>query len=132
MIEVGKSSGNQFKAEFFSGALTHSLSSSAPLTITPPAGKTLRLDYLSSQGASYTVDVTVGSTVAISSKLLSNAHTDSAGSFVISNGITNGTNSAKASNTVQPLIAFEPDQPITISQSNQNLNPIYYSYSYGE
>ncbi len=130
MIEVGKSSGNQFKAEFFSGALTHSLSSATPLTITPPAGKTLRLDYLSAVSV-FLASVTVGPTVIVTNKILSGSHTNSDGYFIVSNSASSSTNTATASNTVQPIIAFEPDQSIVITQGSSGANTIHYSYSYG-
>jgi len=132
MIEVGKVKGGQFKAEFFSGALTHTLSSSAPLTIAPPAGKVLRLDYLSSQNGVYDVSVAIDSVAVINSKVLNREYSTVSDSFIISNSVTSNGTQAFASNTVQPLIAFEQDQSITITQTNSNSNQIYYSYSYGE
>jgi len=132
MIEVGKVKSGQFKAEFFSGALTHTLSSSAPLTITPPTGKVLRLDYLSSQNGVYDVSVTIGSVAVINSKVLGKDYGTAAGSFIVSNSVTSNGTQAFASNAVQPLISFESDQPITITQADSNSNSIYYSYSYGE
>jgi len=130
MIEVGKVKGGQFKAEFFSGALTHTLSSSAPLTITPSTGKTLRLDSLYGAGVIADVTVTVGQISVVSNKTLGNQVSDIDGQFVIS-GAGGQTVYPATPSALQPLFALEPDQSITISTTSPG-GDIKYSYSYGE
>lgn len=109
----------QFKAEFFSGYLSTVTNT---LTLTPPAGKTLRLDYLSSNTAGFQVNVVMGSTTIVSGKELGG---DTTGGFQVSNAGGNGD--------VEPLIALEPDQSITITEISAVASPlINYSYSWGE
>ncbi len=133
MIEVGKSSGGQFKAEFFSGSLAHSLSSATPLVINPAAGKVLRLDSLSSSAVILGCTVSVGVVDVISDLKLAISSTDtSAGSFAISNVAGSSGASTTMPAFIQPLVAFEPDQAITISRTTPGAIDIYYSYSHGE
>jgi len=130
MIEVGKAKGGQFKAEFFSGSLSHTLSASSPLTITPSAGKTLRLDSLYGSGVITDITVTVGQISVISNKTLGNQVSDIDGQFVIS-GVGGQTAYTATSGALWPLVALESDQSITISTTSPG-SVIKYSYSYGE
>lgn len=123
--------GGQFKAEFFSGALTHSLSSVTPLVISPAAGKTLRLDFLSSSVSNIAnSSVSVGSVIVVGGETLAFQHANVG--FLISNVAGSSNNTAISSNTVQPLIAFDSDQAITITTTTATATTINYSYSYGE
>ena len=117
--------GGEFKAEFFSGSLSLSIGPGSPLTISPATGKTLRLDFLApSSGTIGATSVTAGSTVVVSSKTLVSAGASAAnGQFTISNG-------GQGSHVVAPIIAFEPDQAITLSSASSGT--LLYSYSYGE
>ena len=130
MIEVGKVKSVQFKAEFFSGALTHTLSSSTPLTITPSTGKILRLDSLYGAVDVANVTVTVGQISVVSNKTLGNQVSGIDGQFVIS-WVGGQTAYSATSSALGPLVALEPDQSITISTTSPS-NTINYSYSYGE
>jgi len=130
MIEVGKVKGGQFKAEFFTGSLSHTLSPSTPLTISPAGGKTLRLDSLYGSGVIAGVTVAVGQISVISNKTLGNQASDIDGQFVIS-GVGGQTAYIATSGALWPLVALEPDQSITISTTSPS-SVIKYSYSYGE
>lgn len=132
-IKLSQLYGNgQFKAEFFSGSLSHVLSSSAPLTITPPAGKVLRLDFLSAGVDITNTSISIGANLFVSNKLLSSGYTNADGSFIVSNGSTNSGAVANSSNAVQPILAFEAGQSITVSTLSASGSTIRYSYSYGE
>lgn len=125
--------GGQFKAEKFFGSLTHSLSSATPLTISPAAGKTLRLDSLGSSLAIAGCTVSVGGVDVISGLSTANGSNDpSVGLFAVSNVAGSNGSAAFMPSFVQPLIAFEPDQTITISTTTVAASTIFYSYSYGE
>ncbi len=132
MIEVGKSSSGQFKAWVFSGSLSHDLSSSTPLTITPPAGKVLRLDFLAGNGSILNTSVFIGDNLFVENKILDSSYGISNDRFLVSNSSTSSSLTANSSNTVQPILAFEPGQSITISTLSPVLITINYSYSYGE
>jgi len=121
--------GKQFKAEFFSGGQTHSLSSSTPLVINPLAGKTLRLDFVSGSSSISDVSVLIGGATFVNGSL-SNIYSSSG--FVVSGGMIGANTTASQSNVVQPIVAFEPDQSITISTTTAGSTNIFYSYSYGE
>lgn len=127
-----KGFGGQFLVEFPSGAQNHSLSSATPLTITPPAGKRLRLDSLFGGVDFPNTTVTIGGTVVISNRQLSSSFgSGSSGEFIVSHGVA-GVIATQPSNTVQPLLAFEPDQSIVISTTSAVTATIRYSYSWGE
>jgi len=129
-IKLGQLYGSdQFKAEFFSGGQVHSLSSSTPLVINPLTGKKLRLDFLSGASGISDVSVLIGATTVVNGLLYASFFSQG---FMVSNGIAAGGTLANQSNVVQPLIAFESDQSITISTTTAGSANILYSYSYGE
>ena len=123
--------GGQFKAEFFSGPLTHSLSSATPLVISPAAGKTLRLDSFGTTTIIEDCSVLVGGITVINS-LDTASSSDQALGFAISNVAGSNSSGTVMPSFVQPLITFDADQTITISTTQASASNVFYSYSYGE
>ena len=123
----------QFKVDGSTNAITQNLSNVSPITITPPAGKTLRLDALMS-GGGVNAKVTIGTTDIINGTLTNPGDTSApAGSYSISNvGGGGGGGIVATSGCKQPLTAFQPDQSITISSTSVTLANVSYSYSWGE
>lgn len=118
--------GGQFKPSFFSGLLSHNLSSASPLAISPAAGKVLRLDALLASSPKPNVSVQSGSVTIVSNLRLPTANSMTVGDFMISSvGVNGGAN-------IEPIIADVQDDTITISTTEAASTTIYYAYSYGE
>lgn len=82
------SGGSEFIDGVFSGRINGSLNTGVDITLSPSAGKRIRLDRLSASGNGNQVTITVGGRVVIDNLVLVRISTNSAGEFAITGGET--------------------------------------------
>lgn len=78
--------GSEFVDGVFSGRVNGTVSPGSPITLSPSAGKRVRLDRLSSTGADSAISITVGERLLVDSKTVVKISTNNPGDFAITGG----------------------------------------------
>lgn len=134
-ITVGGS--GLFKPTTLGTSQSYSLSAAtSPLVLTPPPGKVVRLDTLLISGGGITLS---GTSIDISGdEIISGTLsylTATAGNFCIGSppfGTTQPVDQGNSAAYKEAIVAFEKDQPISISTTDATAETVYYSVSYGD
>lgn len=132
----GSGGGGGFKVTTLGVSQSYVLSSAtSPLILTPPSGKSIRLDSLFLNNAADdldTVSVLDGSDVIISGILAFNATT--LGSFSIGKPsyASDASNFAANSSVKDSIVSGEIDKSISIECTDPTPKTVYYSVSYGD
>lgn len=124
------SGGGSFKPTFFSGTLQVNAGATGTiLTITPPAGKKVRLIGLCcSTGTEANITVSTDTGIVVGPLTLAVASGSSVGQFVVASNLSIG--GAPSTNGI-PYI--ESLSALTIAKtSGSTTNPILYSYAFGD
>lgn len=129
-----QSGGNTFKATSLGTSQNYELSAAtSPLILTPPAGKVIRLDALTTDDIVIGVSIEVGGNVIVAGDM--RATSKSIGTFDITSNTGNGgssTNNTYFTGSKEPIIATQPDESIAIYCTEASTNTVYYSVSYGD
>lgn len=122
--------GNSFFVDgFFSGGLSHSLSASTPLTISPSQGKRIVINKLAASAAIDNTSVSCGGRLVIDSlRLSSSSASVGAGSFLISNGESD-SNSVANSAGARGEISAGIGEDVVIYTTTASSTNISYSFT---
>lgn len=106
----------------------------AIITLTPPAGKRVRLDHLNSFSDANGVSITVGGNLVVDSKTLKNRGDgiSSAGDFRIGSVGPRSDAGRGSDSTIPYLLTKNANDTIVISTDTANNTTVYYAFSYGD
>lgn len=133
-MKLSKVYGSGFKLNEFTGTLQAAAGASGDiLTITPAAGKKVKLMGLASAGVESGISVYRGTTKVINGKTLQNAAQNVAvGGFIIGHGMASGS-SAGGGTQVLSEVQGEVNEVIrVVKETGSTANITYYSFADGE